>query len=418
MNPAVQSEILVYTEALPSSPVKVLPLILDSSISYSDLKYTIQLCTGLQLIKFLVKDEEGDDITVSSEIELQEIYRFGLKQDSLTIKALCKSNHINSTNEKSPINNTVTPSTCVLQKEVAPVLKPVPVPIAEPIPTPTPVIVPSESNVTEKKVEEQPSLVHNAICDSCDQKISGIRYKCSICPDYDLCSVCEDKNMKESFHPQNHHFLKINRPIRQCPFRRTCNLTRPAPFQIPVSHPSVVPVPNQSKLLEDRVVSAESRIAALEQKLKELTSTPKCRKTHFKKCLDEQPTTQPIIKRRMMKTVTILPHPPPIPSIPDVEVKNSNLNENSFFHVIPEEKGEIQQENNLNGKVEVEKKTTENSPQIIETPLVEKTPQEPKEEESPVVSQLIAMGFDRKMVMNIVRVYSDIESALEHLLNV
>jgi len=48
-------------------------------------------------------------------------------------------------------------------------------------------------------------------CDGCQTKpITGIRYKCTVCPDYDLCEACELK--KSTIHDNNHMFLKINRP--------------------------------------------------------------------------------------------------------------------------------------------------------------------------------------------------------------
>jgi len=43
-------------------------------------------------------------------------------------------------------------------------------------------------------------------CDGCGQNpICGMRYKCSVCEDYDLCSKCEEKDI----HPAEHPLIKI-----------------------------------------------------------------------------------------------------------------------------------------------------------------------------------------------------------------
>lgn len=52
--------------------------------------------------------------------------------------------------------------------------------------SPVPAAIPSV-NVTH---DNQAEVVHNATCDLCDSHILGVRYKCTRCPDYDVCSSC------------------------------------------------------------------------------------------------------------------------------------------------------------------------------------------------------------------------------------
>lgn len=54
-------------------------------------------------------------------------------------------------------------------------------------------------------------VIHNGIiCDNCEHQIEGIRYKCSSCPDYDLCENCEAMS---GIHFEKHNFLKIRQPL-------------------------------------------------------------------------------------------------------------------------------------------------------------------------------------------------------------
>jgi hypothetical protein len=55
------------------------------------------------------------------------------------------------------------------------------------------------------------SIIHNFSCDECGlEKIEGVRYQCSVCPDYNLCEICEDIISTENSHM--HNFIKIRSP--------------------------------------------------------------------------------------------------------------------------------------------------------------------------------------------------------------
>ena len=68
-------------------------------------------------------------------------------------------------------------------------------------------------NIFQEFIEKQFSvnLINNNIihydinCSNCKQLIEGIRYKCSVCDNYNLCSKCEESNEHE------HDFFKIQK---------------------------------------------------------------------------------------------------------------------------------------------------------------------------------------------------------------
>jgi len=63
-------------------------------------------------------------------------------------------------------------------------------------------------------VPAQPTGHVGIICDGCGvSPIPTTRYKCAVCPDFDLCETCEAQNM----HPENHPLIKIREPISGCP---------------------------------------------------------------------------------------------------------------------------------------------------------------------------------------------------------
>ncbi|NWH31342.1 SQSTM protein, partial [Chloropsis hardwickii] len=53
------------------------------------------------------------------------------------------------------------------------------------------------------------NMVHpNVICDGCEGPVVGTRFKCSVCPDYDLCSTCEGKGVHKE-----HNMMMFQSPL-------------------------------------------------------------------------------------------------------------------------------------------------------------------------------------------------------------
>ncbi|KAJ3895140.1 hypothetical protein GG344DRAFT_39484 [Lentinula edodes] len=58
-------------------------------------------------------------------------------------------------------------------------------------------------------VQSSQPVVHNAVCDLCESRIRGDRYKCINCPDWDCCANCF--TITNEHHPR-HAFVKVSRP--------------------------------------------------------------------------------------------------------------------------------------------------------------------------------------------------------------
>ncbi len=64
---------------------------------------------------------------------------------------------------------------------------------------------------------------HNAVCDGCEQFITGIRHKCLNCPDWDYCAECV---LNADFIHPGHRFMPIFEPL---PKSATGNIFSPVP---------------------------------------------------------------------------------------------------------------------------------------------------------------------------------------------
>ncbi|CAF4604949.1 unnamed protein product, partial [Rotaria sp. Silwood2] len=69
-----------------------------------------------------------------------------------------------------------------------------------------------------KKPESPNATVHSGVtCDGCQCPVFGNRYKCTECPDYDLCQTCSDKNLHSE-----HNMIKLTSPFQHFGGHRRC----------------------------------------------------------------------------------------------------------------------------------------------------------------------------------------------------
>ena len=75
--------------------------------------------------------------------------------------------------------------------------------------------------LVEQAREKQAAVRHeDVVCNSCMAfPIVGIRYKCTVCGDVDLCQVCEEAGVHS-----HHVFCKIRKPS-QAPVKLVCQYT-------------------------------------------------------------------------------------------------------------------------------------------------------------------------------------------------
>lgn len=72
------------------------------------------------------------------------------------------------------------------------------------------IVAETVSAIKKTEIKEKQLVTHYGVtCDGCSvSPIVGIRYKCTVCHDFDYCETCEEKNSET----HNHSFIKIKNP--------------------------------------------------------------------------------------------------------------------------------------------------------------------------------------------------------------
>lgn len=64
-----------------------------------------------------------------------------------------------------------------------------------------------------QEADESAQLHPGVTCDICEKSVVGIRFKCVVCPNFDLCSTCEAKGLHN-----DHEMLRITTPRAHNPW--------------------------------------------------------------------------------------------------------------------------------------------------------------------------------------------------------
>jgi hypothetical protein len=115
------------------------------------------------------------------------------------------------------------------------------------------------------KYKVQNTLHHGITCDGCNiSPVSGDRYKCLVCPDFDLCASCELRGE----HPRDHPMMKVKVPGtfrrwghgRRGRGGRGCHWRRRAHHARHTESASASPPKEEKEVAEEEKVAVEKKV--------------------------------------------------------------------------------------------------------------------------------------------------------------
>jgi len=213
------------------------------------------------------KDNDGDNITVTSDVELEEAFRLFREQKILRVQIVPQTGkpvvvappqtatqttetqtqqHAVPTSPSNPLDdfvNAISPYWEAFENQVKDLYPRIENQIRGALPKLEETFYqtfPVQKECNHKA--ETMACVHNAICDLCEEKIHGIRWKCMTCDNYDLCNLCRGLNVHNE-----HPFMQIDTPQQPIP-RRSQPKEQPKEKPVPVQPKEVAPLANNSHL--------------------------------------------------------------------------------------------------------------------------------------------------------------------------
>jgi len=202
--------------------------------SYEELTQIVKQLFKISVVQLRYEDEDKDRITVTSQMELNEGYQLASSHFNNVLRVFVSETPVASmeTNFLMKFLSSINTGAINAPAEVvgSPAIQEVLTRLGLSYPSrssPSPTRHCNESststststNETSPSVsvpvveQPRPTVVHRGVtCDGCKTaNISGIRYKCTICCNYDLCESCKAKG--DEIHPTTHAMQSINSPV-------------------------------------------------------------------------------------------------------------------------------------------------------------------------------------------------------------
>jgi len=168
-----------------------------------------------QPFSFKYKDDEGDIISISCDRELEEAIRLFKVQGilRLIVTPVQVLGSATKPQDQSPLDDlvaTFSPYIDAFETQLSDIVPKIEEQVKGVLPKIEETVkgvLPKIEETLEHAYQTQ-EVIHPAICDNCNERIRGIRFKCTQCPDFDLCTKCNQLKI----HPE-HLFQKVDKPV-------------------------------------------------------------------------------------------------------------------------------------------------------------------------------------------------------------